>query len=206
MDKNEAVVLIHGIWMKGPELFYLRFKLWRKGYRLYQFHYPSLFKTPEQNAESLNKFVGKINEATVHFVAHSLGGIVVTHFLNNHACNKTGKVVLIGTPINGSALARYLQKNVFLKYLLGKSVIKGLVSDTPKWLSERRLCVIAGTKKLGIGMLLARKVMQQQNDGTVNLDETQIKKANEFYVVPHSHFSMLWSLDVAKKIKSFLAQ
>lgn len=206
MNKNEAVVLIHGIWMKGPELFYLRFKFWRKGYRVYQFHYPSLFKTPEQNAEDLNKFVEKINEATIHFVAHSVGGIVVTHYLNNHACNKTGKVVLIGTPINGSALARHLQQNIFLKYLLGKPVIKGLVSETPKWLSERKLCVIAGTKKLGIGMLLARKEMQQQNDGTVNLDETQIEEANEFHVVPHSHFSMLWSLDVAEKIKSFLVQ
>lgn len=55
-------------------------------------------------------------------------------------------------------------------------------------------------------MLLARKEMQQQNDGTVNLGETQIKEANEFHVVPHSHFSMLWSQDVAEKIKSFLSQ
>lgn len=206
MKKNEAIVLIHGIWMKGPELLYLRLKLWQQGYRLYQFHYPSLFKTPEQNAQNLNQFVEKINEPTIHFVAHSLGGIVVTHFLNNHVCNKTGKVVLIGTPINGSALARHLYKNSFLKYLLGKSVIKGLVSETPKWLSERKVCVIAGTKKLGIGMLLARKEMRQQNDGTVNLDETQIEGTNEFHVVPYSHFSMLWSRNVAEKIKSFLVK
>lgn len=192
--------------MKGPELFYLRFKLWQQGYRLYQFHYPSLFKTPEQNAQSLNQFVEKINEPTIHFVAHSLGGIVATHFLNNHVFKKAGKVVLIGTPINGSAFARHLYKNSFLKYFLGKSVIKGLVSETPKWLSERKVCVIAGTKKLGMGMLLARKEMRQLNDGTVNLDETQIKEANEFHVVPHSHFSILWSLDVVEKIRSFLAQ
>lgn len=205
MKKNEAIVLIHGIWMKGPELFYLRFKLWQQGYRLYQFHYPSLFKTPEQNAQSLNQFVEKINEPTIHFVAHSLGGIVVAHFLNNHVFNKAGKVVLIGTPINGSALAGHLYKNSFLKYLLGKSVIKGLVSESPKWLSRRKVCVIAGTKKLGIGVLLAKIEMRQQNDGTVNLDETQIKEASEFHLVPHSHFSMLWSLAVVEKIKSFLA-
>ena len=206
MRKNEAVVLIHGIWMKGPELFYLRFKLWRQGYRVCQFHYPSLFKTPEQNAESLNKFVNKINESTIHFVAHSLGGIVVTHLFNNHACNKMGKVVFIGTPINGSALATHLQKNVFLKYLLGKSVVKGLVNETPQWLSKRKLCVIAGTKKIGLGMLLARKEMQQQNDGTVNLNETIIEEAQEFYAVPHSHFLMLWSRDVVEKIKAFLVE
>ena len=206
MRKNEAVVLIHGIWMKGPELFYLRFKLWGQGYRVYQFHYPSLFKTPEQNAESLNKFVKKINEPIVHFVAHSLGGIVATHFLNNHTCNKIGKIVFIGTPINGSALATHLHKNVFLKYLLGKSVVKGVLEETPKWLSKRKLCVIAGTKKIGLGMLLARKEMQQENDGTVNLNETKIEAAQEFHVVPHSHFLMLWSRDVVEKIKAFLLE
>lgn len=204
MNNKEAVILIHGIWMKGPELLYLRFKLWRQGYRLYQFHYPSLFKTPEQNAKSLNKFVTNINEPVIHFVAHSLGGIVATHFFNNHETTKPGKVVLIGTPINGSALARHLHQKKFLKYLLGKSVIKGLISETPPWLSKRKLCVIAGTKSLGVGMLLARKEMRQKNDGTVNLDETQIEQADEFHVVPYSHFSMLWSLDVAEKIKAFL--
>lgn len=203
MKKNEAVVLIHGIWMKGPELLYLHFKLWRQGYRVYQFHYSSLFKTPEQNAEKLNKFVDKINEPTIHFIAHSLGGIVVTHFLNNYECNKAGKVVFIGTPINGSALAKHIQGNMFLKYLLGKSVVKGLVNETPKWLSQRMLCVIAGTKKIGLGMILARNEMQQENDGTVNLDETKIDLAEEFYVAPHSHFLMLWSSDVAKKISDF---
>lgn len=206
MKKNEAIVLIHGIWMKGPELLYLCFKFWRQGYRVYQFHYPSLFKTPEQNAEKLNSFVDNINEPIIHFVAHSLGGIVVTHYLNNHVCNKAGKVVFVGTPINGSALAKHLQRNSFLKYLLGKAVVKGLVNETPKWLSERKVCVIAGTKKVGIGMVLARKNMQQQNDGTVNMDETKIETATEFHVVPHSHFSMLWSADVVEKIKSFLAK
>ena len=199
-------MLIHGIWMKGPELLYLRFKLWRQGYRVYQFHYSSLFKTPEQNAEKLNKFVDKINEPTIHFIAHSLGGIVVTHFFNNHECNKAGKVVFIGTPINGSALAKHLQRNSFLKYLLGKAVVKGLVNETPKWLSQRMLCVIAGTKKIGLGMILARNAMQKKNDGTVNLDETKIDAAKKNYVVPLSHFLMLWSSDVAKKISDFLTK
>lgn len=206
MNNKKAVILIHGIWMKGPELIYLRFKLWQQGYRLYQFHYSSLFKTPEQNAETLYAFVNEISEPVVHFVAHSLGGVVVTHFFNKYEYHKTGKVVFIGTPINGSALARHLHKNRFLKYLLGKSVIKGLTDKTPTWHSKRKLCVIAGTKKLGIGMLLARKEMQLQNDGTVNLDETRVAQADEFHVVPHSHFSMLLSSDVAEKIKVFLAK
>ncbi len=205
MKNKEAIILVHGIWMKGIELLYLRFKLWRQGYRVYQFHYPSLFKTPEQNAEKLTQFVSEVDEAVIHFVAHSLGGIVVSHMLKKYEMDKAGKVVLIGTPINGSVVATHLNKKSLLKYLLGKSNIKGLLGDGPCWGSKRPICVIAGTKKMGVGMLFASKEMQQQNDGTVNLSETRIKQADEFHAVPHSHFSMLWSADVAEKIKSFLA-
>lgn len=203
MKNKEAIILVHGIWMKGPELFYLRFKLWRQGYRVYQFHYPSLFQSPEQNAERLNRFVVKVNEPVIHFVAHSLGGIVVTHFLNKFEMTKNGKVVFMGTPINGSGFANHMSKNFILKYLLGKSK-NALISKKNKWYSNKKLCVIAGTKSIGMGRVLARKEMQQQNDGTVNLDETRIEQADKFYVVPHSHFSMLWSADVSDKIKCFL--
>ena len=205
MNNNEAVILVHGVWMKGLEMFYLHFILWRQGYRVYQFHYPSVFKTPEQNAEKLYQFVSSLDEPVIHFVAHSLGGIVLCHLFDKHEIKQPGKVVMIGAPVKGSALARHLKQNKFLKYLLGKSVIKGLLGDNPGWHAKRQLSVIAGTKQLGIGMLLARGEMQAQSDGTVNLKETQIEQAEEFHEVPHSHFSMLWSQDVAEKIKAFLS-
>ena len=53
-------------------------------------------------------------------------------------------------------------------------------------------------------MLLAKNEMQQQNDGTVNLLETQIKKADVTHIVPSSHFLILWSSDVVEKINTFL--
>ena len=204
MNNKEAVILVHGIWMKGFELYYLRFILWRQGYRVYQYHYSSIFKTPAQNGEGLYQFVSKLDEPVIHFVAHSLGGIVVSHLFDKHDIKQAGKVVMLGSPVKGSALAHYMNQNKYLKYLLGKSVIKGLLGDNPGWHSKHPLSVIAGTKRLGIGMLLAGKVMQGVSDGTVNIEETRIEQSDEFHVVPHSHFSMLWSRDVAEKIKTFL--
>lgn len=203
MNRKEAVILVHGIWMKGIELFYLRFMLRRQGYRVYQFHYASLLKTPEQNSEKLFQLASKLDEPVIHFVAHSLGGIVLSHLFDKHEIKQPGKVVMIGSPIKGSALAKYLQQKKYMKYLLGKSVIKGLLGDNPEWKSKRQLSVIAGTKRLGVGMLLAKNIMQLQSDGTVNLEETRVDDADEFHVVPYSHFSMLWSHDVAEKIKDF---
>lgn len=204
MKNKEAVILVHGIWMKGIELSYLRFKLWRQGYRVYQYHYSSIFKTPAQNGEGLYQFVSKLDEPVIHFVAHSLGGIVVCHLFAQHDIKQAGKVVMIGSPVQGSALASYMSKNKVLKHLLGKSVIRGLLGDNPGWHSKRPLSVIAGTKRMGIGMLLARNEMQKICDGTVNVDETRLEHCDEFHLVPRSHFSMLLSRDVAEKIIAFL--
>ena len=208
MDANEkeAIILVHGLWMKGPELFYIRYKLWRQGYKVYQFHYSSLFKTVEENATKLNQFVSKIDEPIIHFVAHSFGGIVVNHLFQHYEIKKTGKVVMIATPLNGSAIAVYLSQRKYLKYLLGKSIIKGLLGDAPNWSYKREICVIAGTKGIGIGYFLANSALQVPNDGTVNLHETQLARANESHEVPRSHFLLLVSNQVVKIIVKFLSK
>lgn len=208
MDKNEkeVIVLVHGLWMKGPELFYIRYKLWRQGYKVYQFHYSSLFKTAEENSSKLYQFVSTIDESIIHFVAHSLGGIVVNHLFQHHEIKKNGKVVMIATPLNGCAVAAYLSQKKHLKYLLGKSVVKGLLGDAPSWSYKREVCVIAGTKGIGLGYLLANSVLQVPNDGTVNLHETRLERANESHEVPRSHFLLLVSNEVVKIIVKFLSK
>ena len=206
MKNKEAIILIHGLWMKGPELFYIRYKLWRQGYKVYQFHYSSLFKTVEENATKLYQFISTIDESVIHFVAHSFGGIVVNHLFQHHEIKKTGKVVMIATPLNGSAIAVYLSQRKYLKYLLGKSIIKGLLGDAPNWSYKREICVIAGTKGIGIGYFLANSALQVPNDGTVNLHETQLARANESHEVPRSHFLLLVSNEVVKIIVKFLSK
>ncbi len=206
MKNKEAVILIHGLWMKGPELFYIRYKLWRQGYKVYQFHYSSLFKTVEENATKLYQFVSTIDESVIHFVAHSLGGIVVSHLFQHYEIKQTGKVVMIATPLNGSAVAAYLSQKKYLKYILGKSIIKGLLGDAPNWSYKREICVVAGIKGIGIGYLLANSALQVPNDGTVNLHETQLERANESHEVPRSHFLLLVSNEVVKIIVKFLGK
>ena len=203
-NKKEVIILIHGVWMKGPELFYLHYKLWRQGYKVYQFHYSSLFKTPEENAAKLFQFISKIDASVIHFVTHSLGGILVKHLFHNQEIKQAGKVVMIGPPLNGSAVAIYLNQKKYLKYLLGKSIIKGLLGDAPDWSYKRKICVIAGTKSLGIGQLLAREVMKKPNDGTVNLSETYVENADERHEVARNHFLLLFSNEVLVIILQFL--
>ena len=113
---------------------------------------------------------------------------------------------MIATPINGSAGAIYLSQKKYLKYLLGKSVIKGLLGDAPSWNYKREICIIAGTTGIGAGQIFTKSVMQAPNDGTVNLHETQLENANESHEVPRSHFLLLVSNEVVKIIIKFLSK
>lgn len=206
MDNHkQAIILIHGIWMKGFELIYLGHQLSRAGYRVYYFRYPSIFKSPAENAVKLEKFIASIHEPIIHFVAHSLGGVVLTHLFKNDLFGRAGKVVTIGTPVQGSVLARHIARNRLLKLLLGRSGLALPEKDFPGWKHPHPpLCVIAGTRKLGIGILLGPSVLTSQSDGTVNLEETQVESATQTHVFKQSHFSMLWSKQVASMIVEFL--
>ena len=133
-----------------------------------------------------------------------MGGIIIKHLFEHHEIKQIGKVVLIGSPVNGSAIAKFITHKKLLKYLLGKSIINGLLGDAPRWSYKRKICVIAGTKSLGIGQLLAGDRLQKTNDGTVNLSETYLEKADEHYEVERSHFLLLFSNEVLKIILQFL--
>jgi len=206
IKEKEVIVLVHGLWMKGPEMLYLRYKFWRQGYRVYQFHYSSLLKTPAENAAKLYRFISKIDAPAIHFVAHSLGGIVLTHLFYNYTVNKKGKVAMIATPLKGSAVAVYLSQKKYFRHLLGKSIIKGLLGDGPDWSDKRKICIVAGTRGIGVGWLFAREVMQEPNDGTVNLHETRLEQADESHEIPRSHFLLLISNKAVKVILKFLSK
>jgi hypothetical protein len=67
----------------------------------------------------------------------------------------------------------------------------------------RELGVIGGDRCIGIGQLVFGK-LAQPNDGTVALDETRSTEVNRHLTVPHSHFGMIYSKDVAEAVCHFL--
>lgn len=200
---NEAVVLIHGIWMTGVELWPLGHRIRQAGYEVHYFHYHSLLRSPAENSEQLNRYLQSLDVAVIHLVAHSLGGIVVTHLFDRHPAQKPGQVVMLGTPLRGSAVAHKYHRWFFTRPLLGRSTINGLLGDGPRWNRCRQLCVIAGNRGFGIGSLLPGG-LSRPNDGTVALEETQDRSLSQHLEVPYSHFGMLFARPVADAVISCL--
>jgi pimeloyl-ACP methyl ester carboxylesterase len=200
---HEAVVLVHGIWMIGLEMLRLQANLRRNGFECHQFRYRSLVNPPQQNAVSLNWFLQKIDADVIHLVAHSLGGIVVLHLFEQAPLQKPGRVVMLGTPLAGSEIARRLHRRVLTRPLLGKSVVRGLLGDCPRWKATRELGMIAGTRGVGLGNLLFGG-LEPPSDGTVRVAETRAPEIKVHLSVPHSHAGMLWSAEVADAVCRFL--
>lgn len=199
---TETVVLVHGIWMSSLELLLLARRLRRCGYRTLRFRYRSLRRPLRHNAAHLARRVRQLPAGQIHLVGHSLGGLVVLQALQDHPDLITGRIVLLGSPVKGSAVALHIYGRRLLRWIIGRSGEQGLLGGGPRWGSWQSLGVIAGTRSLGIGRLLGG--LSSVNDGVVNLEETILEGAQDGIVVESTHMGLLTSRRVASQVCAFL--
>ena len=199
---KEAVVLVHGLWVNGFDMSLLRQRLRKAGYATHQFSYNSVTCDSLENAEKLNNFVQEIDTATIHFVGHSLGGIVIRHLFHQHPQQKPGRVVTLGTPHQQSHAARQLSTFLPGRLMLGKSAAHGLLGEIPKWQGSHELGSVAGRFQFGMGLIIPG--IPRPNDGTVAVEETRLEGMTEHLTLPLSHFGLLLSLRASNAIVKFL--
>lgn len=200
---REIVVCIHGIWMKGLVMRPISHYLSAQGHECKQFSYHSLRRTPKENALLLGKFVKQFDADIIHFVGHSYGGIILLHYFEMFNDAKPGRVVMLGTPLTGSSVARYMSKNNLIKNSMLGASAKSLHGHVPAWKGTRPLAVIAGTKGQGLGQMLGAP-LDKPNDGTVAVSETKIDNCTIHIQVPYSHTGMLLAKTVSITVDEFL--
>jgi pimeloyl-ACP methyl ester carboxylesterase len=201
---TETVVLVHGVWMTGLEMHQLERQVRACGYDTVMFNYRSLLQPLAHNAARLIDRVRQQDATTVHLVGHSLGGLVILRALQDQPDLINGRIVLLGSPVNGSVIAKRVQRYWFSRWSLGRSGKGALLGDGPRWQGQPPLGVIAGTRPVGIGRLLGG--FDGANDGTVALAETAIAGATATMTVDTGHFGLLYSTAVAQAVCAFLHQ
>jgi pimeloyl-ACP methyl ester carboxylesterase len=199
---RERVVLVHGIWMTGLEMRWLGRRLAACGFSSSHFHYPSTRRTPEENARKLGHYLQGLELDRLHLVGHSLGGVVLLHLFEQVTDLPPGRVVLMGSPVLGSGVARHMSRVSWLQPVLGRSIERGLLGGAPAWDGSRDLGVIAGNFSVGIGRLLGG--LAQPSDGTVAVSETRLPGADSVRVLETSHTGMIFSRPVAEEVCHFL--
>lgn len=200
---DEVVVLVHGLWMPARVMAVLARRLGRAGWTTRVFSYSSRHATTRHNAAALAEFIRGIAASRVHFVAHSLGGLVVIQLLRDFPGQRPGRVVLLGTPYLGSHVARRLSRYAWGRWLCGLSLEGALLGDGPRWPGGWQLGVIAGTVPIGAGWITPG--LAKPNDGTVAVAETAVAERTDAIAMPVTHSALVFSAAVARQIAHFLA-
>src|SRR5512140_3087297 len=90
--KNEAVVLVHGLWMTGREMRVLGGRLEEAGFRVRYFRYRSWRGGLARAGSALRGFVGAEEGERVRLAGHSLGGVVIAKMLEEAPLSRPGRV------------------------------------------------------------------------------------------------------------------
>ena len=202
---GEEVVYVHGLWMSGGESLLLRRRLSREfGMEVHPFRYATATSTMTEITSRLQRFVGQLKAPRLHFVGHSLGGLVIYRFLERYPQQPPGRVVFLGTPSVASRAAVQAGHIRLVASLMGRSVADELLRPRDRrWqTADRELGIIAGTQPLGVGQILAK--FDEDCDGTIGVSETQLPGATDHITLPVSHLGMLVSARVARETGAFL--
>ncbi|MEP7043257.1 MAG: alpha/beta fold hydrolase [Dokdonella sp.] len=198
---GEHVILLHGIWMRGITLAYLSRRLHQAGYGVESMDYASVFTGFAPAVERLRERMLEIDATAVHLVGHSLGALVALEAARGLRALPRGRVVCLGPPLRGSAVARGLAALPGGRWLMGHSV-DPLLDGVDAWRGSRRVGVIAGKLPFGLGVTLG--ALTAPHDGTVAVAETVLPGIADHRTVAASHTGMLLSSEVADLTIDFL--
>ena len=211
---RELVVALHGLNCTGRSMSRLAAGFERNGYRAINPTYPSRTMPIEEIASVwLPKILRKAGADTaprVHFVTHSMGGIIVRLWLRDcPAPANLGRIVMIAPPNHGSEVPDRLLNNSFLRFMtsangcrLGtkEGSLPRALGDCPEY---AEVGIIAGDHPLNP---LFSAWFGGPSDGTVSVESTHLAGMRDHIVMPHSHSLIVLRKAVAAQSLHFLRE
>lgn len=208
----DTVVLLHGIGHSRWNMYGIERALRRGGYAPLSLTYPSL----QKDLPALACFVHdtlvskKIWDQShrVHFVTHSMGGLVAQRYLGDYKSeippNKMGRVVMIAPPNGGSEVADLLKDFPPYHWLFGPAGQQLTTQArgapvTPLWYETG---IIAGTR--GWPYFVADRLIKGTHDGRVAVEKTKLPGMKDHITLPATHSFISWKPAVHRYVIHFL--
>ena len=202
----ETVVLIHGYGRSDTAMWRLAQKIESVGYHVQRVDYSSL----TQDIDGIKAEVfGQIDECCadrsqkVHFVGHSMGGLLVRSYLGERTVENLGNVVIMGSPNKGTPVVDRYESSWWFAF--GGPAVKSLSANGSAFLDSLQppyynLGVIAGDKENASH----EHILEGKDDGLVPLESTKVTGMKDFIVLNTSHSMMRYDDEVAAQTINFL--
>lgn len=208
----DTVVLLHGLGRGPLAMKRLEHSLKARGYVVHNVRYDSKRHDIATLAESaIAPFLGPSSpHDRVHFVTHSLGGILVRQYLARHgASERLGRIVMIAPPNRGSEIVDRLRGWSLYRWLNGPAGAElGTAPDAiPQTLgpvpSGVEVGVVAGDFSWNP---LLSACIEGPNDGKVSLASTHVAGERDHVTVRSSHTWIMWRRTTADQVIAFLRE
>jgi pimeloyl-ACP methyl ester carboxylesterase len=207
----ECVILLHGLGRTSRSLNKMADALQAAGFRAVNLDYPSRKKTIEELApETIERGLSrcaKMRASTVHFVTHSMGGVLVRYYISHHRPENLGRVVMLSPPNRGSEAADHLRDTALYKWFngpAGQQLVTG-PGGLPEQLGpvDFPLGIITGNQHSFFDAWLA-DVIPGTDDGKVSVERAKVEGMADFLVLPYSHPFIMNAQEVIDQTLHFL--
>lgn len=201
--KKGVVVITHGLFMKPIVMRPLASMLLQHGWNPVVVGYPSRSIDQEAFRNAIDMVANSNKGVPIHFLGHSLGGLVLKDYCENRDLPKGTRLVSLGTPHQGANIVNRLDA-YRIGFIVGNAREHGLLPDKPRvWSSEVEVGTLAGNVDTGLLRMLGGQMPTQRSDGIVLVDEAKIEGSKDHIEVNSSHTTMIYSRRVSHYVNHF---
>ncbi|MCF7802420.1 MAG: alpha/beta fold hydrolase [Candidatus Marinimicrobia bacterium] len=207
-SKPDYLILLHGLGRSETSMLLLEYNLRKDDYEILNIDYPGRSISIDEIAAGLEDSLRILCPDTtrkMHFITHSMGGIVLRYYLAEHDIPNLGRVVMLAPPNEGSQIVDEVGDWWLFEVLMGPAGEELGTSSlsVPKQLPpvDYPVGIIAGNVSIAPHF---SAILPGPDDGAVSVSHTQVAGMTDFLVVPYPHTLMVSIPKIAEEAAYFL--